>query len=209
MKSPRGFDEAYVGLFTTAQRVGGRILGDPLAAESVAVETLSRALARWRRAQRRPEPWVVRTATNVALHQLTRRAPLPAPPGLRSPDGTALTRAEVLDGLRSLKRRQRQVIALRYLVELSEEEIAEVLAVGIEVVRARLQRGLVALRKRLGPPRLVAEDLMPAPPLAQDDAMAPDHAMAKDDAMGQDDSRPEDPRQWDTRQLSAHQDAQP
>lgn len=153
MTSPRGFDEAYAGLFTIADRVARRILGDAAAAQDVAAETLARALVSWAKVHRYAEPWVIRTATNLSLDAVRRkrRAVVPAgPPSLESASPEVTDRTEVLDGLRRLSRRQGQVVAMRYLVGLDDDDdIADALSMSPETVKIQLERGLAALRDHL------------------------------------------------------------
>lgn len=68
-------------------------------------------------------------------------------------DATTLERdrrGAVLDALRALPRRQREVLALRHYLELSEAEIAETLGISRGSVKAHASRGAAALRERLG-----------------------------------------------------------
>ena len=48
-----------------------------------------------------------------------------------------------------LPRRQREVIALRHLVDLSEREVASVLGISAGAVKQHLHRGLASVRGRL------------------------------------------------------------
>jgi RNA polymerase sigma-70 factor (sigma-E family) len=59
------------------------------------------------------------------------------------------SRQEVVDALRSLPRRQRDCIALRYYLELSIEDIATTLGVSPNSVKTHLQRGLRTLEHTL------------------------------------------------------------
>jgi RNA polymerase sigma-70 factor (sigma-E family) len=59
-------------------------------------------------------------------------------------------RETVLDALRRLPRRQREVLALRYYVDLSEAEIAELLGISRGAVKSHASRGAAALRADLG-----------------------------------------------------------
>jgi RNA polymerase sigma-70 factor (sigma-E family) len=59
-------------------------------------------------------------------------------------------RATVLAALRTLPRRQREVLALRYYLELSEAEIAETLGISRGAVKSHASRGAAALRAQLG-----------------------------------------------------------
>jgi RNA polymerase sigma-70 factor (sigma-E family) len=60
-------------------------------------------------------------------------------------------RDAVLDALRDLPRRQREVLALRYYLDLSEAEIADVLQISRGAVKSHASRGAAALRAVLGP----------------------------------------------------------
>jgi RNA polymerase sigma-70 factor (sigma-E family) len=58
-------------------------------------------------------------------------------------------RRRVLDALRALPDRQREVLALRYYLELSEAEIAETLGISAGSVKTHAHRGMAALATRL------------------------------------------------------------
>jgi RNA polymerase sigma factor (sigma-70 family) len=53
--------------------------------------------------------------------------------------------------LRSLPRRQREAVALRYLSGLSDAEVAQSLGVSPSAAKTHVTRGLDALRRQLGP----------------------------------------------------------
>jgi RNA polymerase sigma-70 factor (sigma-E family) len=57
---------------------------------------------------------------------------------------------EVIDALRTLPRRQREVLVLRYWSELSEGEIAAALGIARGTVKSSASRGLASLQKHLG-----------------------------------------------------------
>src|SRR3954470_9776026 len=59
-------------------------------------------------------------------------------------------RTTVLEALRRLPRRQREVLALRYYLDLSEAEIAETLGISRGAVKSHASRGAAALRAGLG-----------------------------------------------------------
>lgn len=58
-------------------------------------------------------------------------------------------RAAVLDALRELPQRQREVLALRYYLDLSEAEIADTLGISRGAVKSHASRGAAALRTLL------------------------------------------------------------
>ena len=68
-----------------------------------------------------------------------------------TPDPTPDTdrREAVLDALRALPDRQREVLALRYYLELSEAEIADTLGISRGAVKSHASRGAAALRALL------------------------------------------------------------
>jgi RNA polymerase sigma-70 factor (sigma-E family) len=61
-------------------------------------------------------------------------------------------RTAVLDALRQLPDRQREVLALRYYLDLSEAEIAETLGIARGSVKAHASRGAANLRTLLAEP---------------------------------------------------------
>jgi len=58
-------------------------------------------------------------------------------------------RAAVLDAMQSLSARQREVLALRYYLDLSEAEIARTLGISQGAVKSHASRGVAALRERM------------------------------------------------------------
>jgi RNA polymerase sigma-70 factor (sigma-E family) len=61
---------------------------------------------------------------------------------------------EVVEALRTLPRRQREVLVLRYWSELSEAEIADALGIARGTVKSSAARGLASLQKHLGDHRV-------------------------------------------------------
>ena len=100
-------------------------------------------------------PAYLRSAVlNGARTQLRRRTvrerarPLQVVGAERSAETGALVSDEhraVLAALRSLPERQREVLTLRYYLDLSETEIAETLGIVAGTVKTHAQRGLAAL----------------------------------------------------------------
>jgi RNA polymerase sigma-70 factor (sigma-E family) len=133
--------------------------GDLPAAEDLVAEAFTRAWAHWRTVSRHPAPegWVVRTALNARVswwRRLRREVPaaatgLPDPPGdggLDAPVDQAL-----MDALRRLPERQRQVVALRIFLDLDTARTAAVLGIAPGTVTAHLTRATAALRAELSP----------------------------------------------------------
>jgi RNA polymerase sigma-70 factor (sigma-E family) len=62
---------------------------------------------------------------------------------------SGVRRREVIDAMARLPRRQREVLALRYYLDLSEREIAETLRISPGAVKSHASRGAAALRGTL------------------------------------------------------------
>jgi RNA polymerase sigma factor (sigma-70 family) len=81
-----------------------------------------------------------------------RHAPLLAAllrPGADSSSALA-DRSELAQGLRALPRRQREVLVLRYYLDLDVAEVAATLRIAPSAVRSNCSRGLAALARTLG-----------------------------------------------------------
>ena len=146
------FEAEFDRLFARAFSVARRLTGDAATAEDVAAETLTRTYVHWRRVRRfeYPEAWVARVATNLALKSLRRGASPPAAVAADPTDETAL-RLALVDALAHLPRRQREAVALRYLADLSIDEVARTLGVSAGTVKQSVHRALRTLRDRVGP----------------------------------------------------------
>ncbi|MDQ4051466.1 MAG: sigma-70 family RNA polymerase sigma factor, partial [Actinomycetota bacterium] len=84
----------------------------------------------------------------VSRHAARETEPSPLP-GADEPALDAHRRNAVLDALRTLPRRQREVLTLRYYLDLSEAEIADTLGISRGSVKAHASRGSAALRDLL------------------------------------------------------------
>ena len=61
----------------------------------------------------------------------------------------ALEREDVIRALHRLPRRQREVLVLRYYVDLSEAQIADAIGISRGAVKSHASRGMAALRLSL------------------------------------------------------------
>jgi RNA polymerase sigma factor (sigma-70 family) len=75
------------------------------------------------------------------------------------PADAAVTRLALAQALRRLPRRQRDVVVLRYLADLSEADVAESLGVSAGSVKQHAHRAVNALRRALGPGFLTGQEL--------------------------------------------------
>lgn len=147
------FDEVFRALYPRARSVAYRILGNRVAAEDAAAEALTRALTSWRRVNSLPyrDAWVLRVTTNVAIDMRRRQRPevLPSDVVVDAQEATVL-RVALAEALSALPRRQREVIALRYVADMTEQEIACCLRVSVGSVKRHGHRAVSGLRRRLG-----------------------------------------------------------
>src|SRR5207248_2267326 len=146
------FEQAFDALFPRAQRLAYRILGNWLAAEDVAAEALARACFRWQKVKGLPwrDGWVLRVATNLALDTAKRKVPEAEVAEDLDAEEAAVLRLAMRQALQALPRRQREVLALRFLSDLNEADIATALGISAGSVKTHTSRGLAALRARLG-----------------------------------------------------------
>ncbi|MDI1466255.1 sigma-70 family RNA polymerase sigma factor [Catellatospora sp. KI3] len=131
--------------------------GNRAAAEDAVAEAYARACARWAVVREHPNPtgWVLVTALNVqrSVWRRLRREVLgdvPERGTQREPDG------DLRKLLAALPRRQREVVALRLLADLSVAETAELLGIAEGTVTAHLHRALHSLRHQLEPAAVAA-----------------------------------------------------
>src|SRR3954447_8834959 len=118
---------------------------DRALAEDAVSEAYTRALDDWVHVAVHPVPvaWVVRTAMNVARsHQRrTRRVVLMSPPEIGVHDEPP-TDPDLVGRVLALPERQRQVVGLRILLDLSTEQTADLLGIAPGTVTAHLYRAL-------------------------------------------------------------------
>jgi RNA polymerase sigma-70 factor (sigma-E family) len=96
---------------------------------------------------------VVNGARSALRHRgVEERHRQPGPPEPAGPEERAVRASEdarVLTALRTLSRRQQEVLVLRYYADLSEHDIAETLHMTKGAVKSHAHRGLAALRAAL------------------------------------------------------------
>lgn len=147
------FDRRFDDLAAVAYRVAYRLTGSRRDAEDIAQEAMIRAYVRWRRVAGHADAWVARVAANLAIDGLRRRGRRPTVPDDGHGAATAarpgvdpIDRLELLRLLDDLPRRQRDVVVLRYLADLTEAATAAELGTSVGSVKQHAHRGLTALR---------------------------------------------------------------
>lgn len=144
---------------------------DPEAVAQDAFLKAYRALGRFRRGA--PfRPWLFAIVVNEARnarrtgqrrrHLAERLASGERPPVVASPELDVLDADErrlLIAAVQRLPRRQREAVACRYFLELSEAETAQVLGIARGTVKSRLSRALRLLRTDLADAGTPAEEL--------------------------------------------------
>jgi RNA polymerase sigma factor (sigma-70 family) len=138
-------------------------VGDQDTAQDLVAEAFARAWASWRTVSRHPAPkaWVVRTALNANIswwRRLRREVAIPDPglvADLPVADGDADSSLDprIMASLMRLPARQRQVVALRVLLDLDINRTAQALGIAPGTVQAHLGRAIASLRDDLVPER--------------------------------------------------------
>ena len=159
MRMFASFDEFVEERSTALLRTAFLLTGDRGHAEDLLQTTLLRTLRRWSRARTAPEAYARRVLVNLSKDRLRardRRVRETAMP----PDATALPtvdagydqvadRRVVLDALAELPLRQRQVVVLRFVEDLSVDQTADLLSCSSGTVKSQTSRALTKLRELL------------------------------------------------------------
>ncbi|WP_372728409.1 SigE family RNA polymerase sigma factor [Nocardioides sp.] len=155
-------EQLYAAHWRRLVRLSVLLVHDPGTAEEIVQDAFVAVHARWRKL-REPDlalaylrqSVVNRSRSALRHHAVVRRhlehAAPPAPAaGADESSLAAARRTAVLQALQQLPRRQREVLALRHYLELSEAEIAETLGISRGAVKSHASRGSAALRDLLG-----------------------------------------------------------
>jgi len=131
-------------------------VGDLQQAEELVAEAFVQAWASWRKVSRHPSPkaWIVRTSLNTHVSWWRRRRrevpwegqDLPVAAGPESE-----VDARLMAAMLALPRRQREVLALRILLDLDTKATADALGIAPGTVQVHLHRATTTLRGQLGP----------------------------------------------------------
>jgi RNA polymerase sigma-70 factor (sigma-E family) len=132
------------------------LCGDPHRADELTQHALERTYRAWPRArQGDPLSYARRVLVNLRIDgwRRTRREvltdphTLPERPTATDPDNSS--RDDVVRALLTLPLKQRRVVVLRYLLDLSEEQVAAELDIPRGTVKSTASRALAALRSTL------------------------------------------------------------
>jgi RNA polymerase sigma factor (sigma-70 family) len=157
----RGRDLEFIALYTTyggmVLRLAGMLTGDRFVAEEITAEVFARVLPAWRRGQVSTPAAYLRRAVYNEVRSRRRR-------WMHEQRGAATLRRELASGadvdvdrlalrepllvaLSALPLQQRTILVLRYVEDLSESDVTEILRVSAGTVKSQASRGLAALRR--------------------------------------------------------------
>ncbi len=158
-------DEAVTRLFTAHYRplvrLATLLLRDTGMAEEIVQDSYVALHTHWRRLHDPDKAlaYLRQSVVNRSRSALRRRVvadryaatarPVDDAPSAEAGALGLLEHATVMAALRALPTRQREALVLRYYVDLSEAEIAEVMGVSRGAVKSHTARGMAALRQRL------------------------------------------------------------
>jgi RNA polymerase sigma-70 factor (sigma-E family) len=158
----RGYDAEFTAFATAAQAELGRLAwlltGDVHAAAELVQTTLVRTYTAWPRARAGdPLAYSRRILANARIDLWRKRrrevlvAPDQLPHGVTADESAVVVhRDELVRALAELSPQQRRVVVLRYLVGLSEREVADDLGVSTGTIKTQASRGLHKLRASMG-----------------------------------------------------------
>lgn len=149
----------YAAHWRQLVRLASLLLGSTSAAEEVVQDAFVAVYHRWHRLEDPSAAGaylrasVVNGCRSAHRHrQVEERHRPPAPPEPAGPDERAAQSADdaaVMAALRRLPDRQQEVLVLRYYLDASEGEIAELVGISRGSVKTHAHRGIAALRSAL------------------------------------------------------------
>ena len=140
-----------------------QMTGDPFLAEDLASETFERALRVWDRydARRGPVlPWLITIARRIALDHFRsdrrrrvreERVAAMGPTSHPAPTGPTDLPPEMAAALSGLSDTEREVVALRVLLDMDGAETAAILGITTSACSTHLHRAMTKLRAELQP----------------------------------------------------------
>ena len=158
LEASERFEDFYEREFAAVVGLAYALSGSRSGAEDLAQEAFLAAHRRWDDVGRfeRPDAWVRRVVANLSVSNLRRRvveARAYARIALGSAEDLPELSADDVEfwrAVRSLPRRQSQVVALHYLEDMSVLEVARVLDMAEGTVKKHLHDGRRTLASRLG-----------------------------------------------------------
>lgn len=138
------FDVVYHREFRSMVRMATALVDSPEQAEEVVQDAFAALYLKYRLVNE-PVAYLRVTVLNGCRRVLRRRRVMRRQPPLAAESGE-LGYNHVLDAVRRLPARQRNAITLRYELQLSDAEIAQILGMPLGTVKSTLHRALARLR---------------------------------------------------------------
>lgn len=160
--------DLFINHYDPLRRLAYVIMGDASLAEEITMEAFAKALSKWRLVSRAdyPHAYLRQILVNLCRSKIRRKTVERKFGALFEREADEATHTDVEDhglnidvwnAVRRLPERQRTCIVLRYLEDLSEPDIAEVLDVPVGTVKSQLSRGRKKLAEWLGREVMEAE----------------------------------------------------
>jgi RNA polymerase sigma-70 factor (sigma-E family) len=167
VEAPAGFEDFVRVQSRSLLRTAWLLTGDWASAEDIVQTALAASWMRWSSITRRDAPEVyVRRVIVTTFLKANRRRWLGEVPTEQVPDSAAAdeyersdARASMLRALNLLAPRQRAVLALRYIDDLSERDTAAALNCSIGTVKSDAARGIARLRATSIVTQLLGEEV--------------------------------------------------
>ena len=147
------FDEFVAARATGLLRTAYLLTRDHALAEDLLQTALTKAWFAWSRIESDPEPYVRKILVNTFATWWRRKwngeqayAEPPEPPASRGEHDGADQRHDLWDAMGRLPRKQRAVIVLRFVEDLSEAETARLLGIAPGTVKSQTSKALAKLR---------------------------------------------------------------
>lgn len=168
-------DSEYVEFVTarlpTWRRLAWMLCGDQHRADDLVQQTITTLYVRWARMEKvsNPDQYVRTMLVNAFMDEKRRpwsrvRLFRNAPDGAETDGPDIEEREHVRNALSAVPPRQRAVLVLRFLCDLSVTEVASILNCSPGTVKSQTARGLAALRRLLDERSSVIDQAVPATP---------------------------------------------
>jgi RNA polymerase sigma factor (sigma-70 family) len=145
------FEEFFARNYSSVRRALTLAFGSADLADDAAQEAFIRVCVRWSRVRSmsRPQGWVYVTAANVARDRLRCAGRREYAEGRENVDEavrdvamSVVAHVDVRDALAALAPRQRMAVVLRYLADLTNEEVARAMGCSVGTVKSTLHSAL-------------------------------------------------------------------
>jgi RNA polymerase sigma-70 factor (sigma-E family) len=154
----RSYEDEFAEFMETASptltKAAYLLTGDELQAEELVQEVLTRTFMSWRKARTDPMTYARKmlTSRKTALKRTQTREPVVSQvpeTQVESSEQAIADRDRLNKALATLTERQRNIVVLRHLMGLSEQQVADDLGVSVGTVKSTASRGLAQLREYL------------------------------------------------------------